>query len=301
MSGHAAETIGNLELSAAGGDASANVALAMLRECNTLAEAAHSLAVAADRANAAVKVAEAWPAERRRHLELVGDTVRHTLQQVANECRDTRLNTVAIVERLRAAAESGDESSLYALGRLTPRPERLNRFAAAAMLGHPRAQYELGMAYRGGYMKAERYGSKSKAWLELAAPSVPLASQFLAECYFAGCAGQPPDAQSGLQLLREAALMGGHRDDLMRMRPLGTAAMQELPAEEEFALADFQDRLNEQGCYGGAYVYIALRQLETREQLGRTLSKFMQEQVRSLADQYWNVNGAKARALLGCG
>lgn len=299
-SGRSAETIGDLEARAASGDASANVALAMLRECEPLIEAAQSLAAAADRANAAAKVAEAWPAERRRHLELVGDKGRHTLEQAATECRNTRLNTAAIMERLRAASEAGDENSLYALGRLMPHENRLKRFAAAAMLGHPHAQYELGMAYRGGYMKAERYGPKSKAWLELAAPRVPLASMFLAECYFAGCAGQPPDAQTGLQLLREAALMGEHRETLRSMRPLGAAVIEESPAEEKFALADFEDRLNEQGCYGAAYVYIALRQLETREQLGRTLSNFMQEQVRSLADRYWNENGAGARSLLGC-
>lgn len=296
--GRVTETVIALETRAAAGDAGANVVLAQLQDCKRLESAVESVAAAADLVRGHPAAVATVPEERRGRLRLVADARNHHFDAGLESCRRAKFNTAAIAERLRSASEAGHEGSLWELGRQSMIQERRKAWAAAAMLGHVRAQYEMGLAYRGGYAGGKRYGEKEKIWLELASETFPRARERLAECYFAGCEGQPPDSEKGLRLLQQAALLG-HDMRVEQMRPLG--AGEGLPAEDRFALADFRSRLNELGCFGVfGYVRIGLDSWETELLMESSLSKFMQEQSRKLAQEYWYARGSNARSVLGC-
>lgn len=297
--GRVAETVSDLEARAAAGDTAANVALAQLKDCRLLEHAAEGVASAADKVIRSPSAVVAMPEERRKRMQLVADLRHHHFEEGLQSCRHAQFSAAAIDQRLRDAGAAGDETSLWVLGVLPEyHGERMKSWAAAAMLGHVRAQYEMGMAYRGGYAGGKRHGEKEKIWLELASGTFPRAREKLAECYFAGCDGQPPDSETGLRLLQQAALLG-HPARVEQMRPSG--AGEGLVAEDRFALADFRNRLNEHGCFGvSGYVWIGFDSWETEQLMERSLSKFMQEQVRKLAQEYWYARGSNARSILGC-
>lgn len=297
--GRVAETVVALETRAAAGDNAANAVLAQLQDCRVLDRAVESVAAAADSVRGHPAAVATMPEERRRRMRLVADVRNHHFAAGLEACRRAQFASAAIEQRLREAAAAGDEQSLWVMGRQAADiRERMKPWAAAAMLGHVRAQYEMGMAYRGGYAGGQRHGEKEKIWLELAAETLPRARERLAECYFAGCNGEPPDSAKGLRLLQQAALLG-HSARVEQMRPIG--AGEGLPAEDRFALADFRSRLNELGCFGvSGYIRIGLESWETELLMERSLSKFMQEQSRKLAQEYWWARGANARSILGC-
>jgi hypothetical protein len=297
--GRVAETVSALEARAAAGDNAANAALAQLKDCSFLESAGERVAGAAQRVIGSAATVAAMPEERRKRMRLVADVRHHHFEEGLQSCRRAQFNGPAIDQRLRDAAAAGDETSLWVMGKLREyHDERMKSLAAAAMLGHARAQYEMGIAYRGGYTGAKRHGPKEKVWLELAAPKLPNAKEALAECYFEGCDGRQPDPDNGLRLLAEAALLG-HGARVEQMRPVG--AGEALPAEQRFALAEFRNRLNESGCFGvSGYVRVGFDSWETEQLMQRSLSNFVQQQVRTLADQYWRDHGASARTFLGC-
>jgi hypothetical protein len=297
--GRVEETVSALEARAAAGDTDANAALAQLKDCRLLESAIERAAGAAARVIGSPAVVATMPEERRKRMRLVADVRHHHFEEGLQSCRRARFNGPAIDQRLRAAAAAGDETSLWVMSAVPEyHDERMRSLAAAAMLGHVRAQYEMGIAYRGGYTGAKRHGPKEKVWLELAAPKLPNAKEALAECYFEGCDGRQPDPDNGLRLLAEAALLG-HGARVEQMRPVG--AGEALPAEQRFALAEFRNRLNDSGCFGvSGYVRIGFDSWETEQLMQRSLSNFVQQQVRTLAEQYWRDHGASARSFLGC-
>lgn len=297
--GRVAETVVALETRAAAGDTGANAVLARLQDCKLFEYTVESVAGEADRVRGHPTTVAAMSEEGRRRMRLVADVRNHHFVAGLESCRRAQFNSAAIDQRLRDAAAAGDEQSLWIMGVLPAyHGERMKSWAAAAMLGHVRAQYELGMAYRGGYAGGKRHGQKEKIWLELASETFPRARESLAECYFAGCDGEPPASEKGLRLLQQAALLG-HAARVEQMRPHG--AGEGVQAEDRFALADFRSRLNELGCFGvSGYVAIGFDSWEMEQLRERSLSKFVQDQVRNLAQEYWYARGSNARSVLGC-
>jgi hypothetical protein len=95
--------------------------------------------------------------------------------------------------------------------------------------------------------------AEALALLRQAATSLPGAKTELAKCLLNGCPTPAPDAVEARQLLTDAALGG----DPVALTMLSGATdptffdpASVLPASEQYAWSQFQQRLNEEGCFG---------------------------------------------------
>ena len=290
--GNVAEAARVLEARAAGGDRAANLALSTLQECSTVA----TDAVQQLEANEWRGVSRDLTAARRGRIELALDARRRLAEATARSCGQATFDRTAIAQRLQAAADAGDEASLRRLGEETTDPQaRLKLWTSAAMLGYPPAQVDLAQHYRREFLTAQRSGGRMKFWLDVAARNSAAGKLLMAECQMNGCNGQPADAASAARLLREAAAEG----DLEALDRLGSPEG-EATIEERVAWAEFRDRLNEAGCYGASeYPRVSVASWRMQQQNSAS-SPYVQDQERTLSEQYWREHGAKARRALEC-
>ncbi len=243
------------------------------------------------------------PAEVRRRIELSTAAERDGRLKLKRACQEARFGTPTLEQRLRSAAAAGHEASLWALARRTDDPQLRDRqWLSAAMLGYPPAQADLADSLLQESLQGDRRNrGRMNFWLEAAAKHSPQVKRQLGECLLNGCNAQPPDSESAVPLLREAALLGelaafGVLASVSRSDPMA------LSDEELYGLQSFLERLNDSGCYGpAAYPTAALRSVRTLREIGTRLSPHALREAEELAAAHWRDHGPAARRAQGCG
>ncbi len=301
-----AEAAALLESRAAGGDRDATVVLMYLSAlCDSETAAAEWLEGAVlSRSQLEIEQARSAPVpedvRRRIEMSLAAEERRHASWSRA--CKGARFDRATIDQRLRTAAEAGHEASLWALGHRTADVELRNKYwLSAAMLGYPPAQTDLaGSLLQENLQGDRRNRGRMNFWLEAAAKHSPTVKQELGECLLNGCNAQPPDSESAVPLLREAAKLGelGAFDALASISRSDPAALSD---EELYALQSFLERLIDMGCYGAAmYPTAALKSLRSTREISSRLSPHGLKQAQELAAANWRDHGAAARQAQGC-
>ena len=301
------EAAQRLEALAATGDRDANVVLAHL---NGLCEGNHpafplsdSIETAGGPPAALSEKSAQLPAELRRRIERSRMLEQQQRGDLSRACAAARFDPVAINMRLRSAAEAGHEASLWELGRRSVDPDvRHKHWLSAAMLGYVPAQIGLAEILMAESLQGDRRNrGRMNFWLEAAAKQSPRALLLLGECRLNGCNAQPPDAESAVPLLRQAAVQG-QAGALTALASISRGDPAALTDAELFGLHSFLHELNELGCFGaGAYGALALESARVTEEIGSRLSPHGLDDARALAAELWREHGGQVRQAQGCG
>ncbi len=301
-----AEAAALLESRAAVGDRDATVVLVFLNGlCESQVTATswqEGFALSRGQIEAEQARAAPVPVELRRRIEASLAVEQRRQASVSRACRDARFDSAMIGQRLRTAAEAGHEASLWVLGHRTDDVELRNKYwLSAAMLGYPAAQADLaGSLLQENLQGDRRNRGRMNFWLQAAAKHSPRAKQALGECLLNGCNAQPPDAESAVPWLREAATLG----ELAAFDALASISKSDpsaLSDEELYGLQSFLEQLNDMGCYGAAmYPTAALKSLSFSREISSRLSPHGLEQAQQLAAANWHSHGAAARQAQGC-
>ncbi|MGH8631850.1 MAG: hypothetical protein ACREU7_13950, partial [Burkholderiales bacterium] len=233
-----------LEARAARGDRGATVVLAHLNGlCESQTAATRwQEALELNRGQLEIEQARSAPVTEdvRRRIEMSLASEERRQASWSRACKDARFDRATIDQRLRKAAEAGHEASLWVLGHRTDDVELRNKYwLSAAMLGYPPAQADLaGSLLQENLQGDRRNRGRMNFWLEAAAKHSPTVKQELGECLLNGCNAQPPDSESAVPPLREAALLGelGAFDALASISRSDPAALSD---EELYGLQSF--------------------------------------------------------------
>jgi TPR repeat protein len=242
------------------------------------------------------------PTVLRQRIELSQAVERRDRDQFTRACARVRFDAVAIDARLADAAAAGHEASLWEIGRRSDDRElRHKHWLSAAMLGYVPAQVGLAEILMAESLQGDRRNrGRMNFWLEAAAKQSPRALFLLGECRLEGCNAQPPDAESAVPLLRDAAMQGqvGALAALASI-PRGEPAA---PTDAElFSLHAFHNQLNELGCFGAdPYGRLAVENGRVIKELGSRMSPHGLEEARTLAAQFWREHAPRARHIQGC-
>jgi len=294
-----AEATRTLETQARGGDRNAIAALARLAYvCESGDPQIPGPGGAA--LNDASRRAQDVLKDNRQRVEAGIVLVQERQAAMKKACADTRFDSQAIHERLRRTAAAGDEISLWELGNESPSPAQRKHWTSAAMLGYLPAQLDLAESLMADNISGDRRElNRMSFWLTSAAAQSPRGKAMLAQCVVNNCGVLPPSGASAASLLQEAALSG----EAAALGPLASIPSEDPAAptnEELYGLNAFLRRLNELGCYGEFYPANAVDIEDRLQQLALRLSPSGVEEAHRLADEYWRVNGARARSQLHC-
>jgi hypothetical protein len=293
------EAVVQLESKAAQGDRDANVVLAQLSRLCAGDDAATQPGVPSDAARGPL---EALPAVLRQRIELSRAVAQRERDEFDRACARVRFDAAAIDARLADAAAAGHEASLWEIGWRSDDPQlRHKHWLSAAMLGYVPAQVGLAETLMSESLQGDRRNrGRMNFWLEAAAKQSPRALLLLGECRLEGCNALPPDAESAVALLRDAAMRGqvGALAALAAI-PRGDPAA---PTDAElFSLHAFHSQLNELGCFGASpYGSLAVESGRAIKELGSRMSPHGLEEARTLAAQLWREHAAQARHIQGC-
>lgn len=288
-----------LETKAAQGDRDANVVLAYL---NWQCEGNEPSLQPQPQIDALRASLQGLPVRLRERIELSRAVEERLRGDLSRACGAARFDPVAIDRRLADAAAEGHEASLWEVGRRSIDPDlRHKNWLSAAMLGYVPAQLGLAEILMAESLQGDRRNrGRMNFWLEAAAKHSPRALALLGECRLNGCNAQPPDAESALPLLRDAAVQG----ESTALSALTSISRGDpaAPADAElFALHSFHLELNELGCFGaGAYGSLAIEMKRAVEEIGSRMSPSGVDEARLLADSLWREHAVRARQLRGC-
>jgi TPR repeat protein len=136
-------------------------------------------------------------------------------------------------------------------------------------------------------------------WLQQAADQSANARAMLGECYRQGCDDSPPAPARAAEQFIEAARSG------VRLAHRGLSNLAEdhpdvVARATAYAWRSVSRRLNEQGCYGLAYIRYYIEDAREMPVLRARLGGKGQEDADRLAEQFWTQYGGQARENLGC-
>jgi hypothetical protein len=289
-----------LESRALANDRDANVALARLEQACQGEEPDTQRATDQAHAQVAARVSQ-MPETMRDRIETSMALRQERIAALPEACAQARFDSGAISQRLRDAAASAHEASLWQLGHLVDPDSARRYWLSAAMLGFVPAQVDLARTLMYEQTSTDRKDRGTmNFWLQAAAKNSAEGRLLLGDCLVNSCNAQPPDFTTAGQVLREAILLGvAYAPKILESIPAEDAAA---PTDAElYSYNSFLQRLNDLGCYGAdLYPNNALNFSDYAHAAELRLSPSALDEARRSADEMWRQHGPQARAAWHC-